>query len=78
MFFAAGLKLCFLLKRRAVLLGGNWFAKSTKRAPDMHLGLNSSPRRERTKEQNNAPRLGQEAFSCKIMKIHLIGLVRKL
>ena len=36
------------------------------------------PQRERAKEQNNAPRLGQEAFSCKIMKIHRNGLVNWL
>ena len=73
--FAQKLKLCFLLQRGAILLGGKWPAKSTKGAPDMHLGVNSSPRRERAKKQNNAPRRGQEAFSCKIMKIHLSGLV---
>ena len=53
-------------------------AKSTRRAPDMHLGVNSGPHRERAKEQNYAPRLGQEAFSCKIMKIHRNGLVNGL
>ena len=73
--FAQKLKLCFLLQRGAILLGGKSPAKSTKGAPDMHLGVNSSPRRERAKKQNNAPRRGQEAFSCKIMKIHLSGLV---
>ena len=53
-------------------------AKSTRRAPDMHLGVNSGPHRERAKEQNYAPRQGQEAFSCKIMKIHRNGLVNGL
>ena len=53
-------------------------AKSTRRALDMHLGVNSGPHRERAKEQNYAPRPGQETFSCKIMKIHLSGLVNGL
>ena len=44
----------------------------------MHLGVNSGPHRERAQEQNYAPRLGQEAFSCKIMKIHRNGLVNGL
>ena len=76
--FAQKLKLCFLLERGAILLDGKRPAKSTRRAPDMHLGVNSGPHRERAKEQNYAPRLGQEAFSCKIMKIHLSGLVNGL
>ena len=71
-------ELCFLLQRGAILLGGKWPAKSRKRGPNMHLGVNSSPHRERAKEQNNAPRLGQEAFSCKIMKFHLSGFVNGL
>ena len=76
--FAQKLKLCFLLQRGAILLDGKRPAKSTRRAPDMHLGVNSGPHRERAKEQNYAPRLGQEAFSCKIMKIHRNGLVNGL
>ena len=76
--FAQKLELCFLLQRGAIFLDGKRPAKSTRRAPDMHLGVNSGPHRERAEEQNYAPRPGQEAFSCKIMKIHRNGLVNGL
>ena len=47
---------------------------SSKRASGVFLGCQTG----RAREENNAPRLGQEAFSCKIMKIHRNGLVNGL
>ena len=78
LFKALKLKLCFLRGRGAIFLAEKWLAKSTKGAPDVPSEVNSGPQRERAQKTNNGPRLGQEAFSYKIMKMHLDGLVSRL
>ena len=75
---AQKLKLCFLLQRGAILLGEKWPARFTKGAPKVPVEMSFGPHTRRGKKQNIAPRLGQEAFSCKIMKIHRNGLVNGL
>ena len=78
LFKALKLKLCFLRGRGAIFLAEKWLAKSTKGAPDVPSEVNSGPQRERAQKTNNGPRLRQESFSCKIMNMHLFGLVRRL
>ena len=65
------MQICFLHKRGALFLAGKWLGKAAKRAPNMPLGAGSRHHKGSATEENNAPRLGQEAFSCKIMKINL-------
>ena len=72
------IELCFLRGRGAIFLAEKWLAKSTKGAPDVPSEMNSGPQRERAQKTNNGPRLGQEAFSYKNMKMHLDGLVSRL
>ena len=72
------MKLCFLHGQGTISSSEKWLAKSAKGAPKIPLEVNFGPHTERAKEQNNGPRPGQEAFSCKIMKIHRNGLVNGL
>ena len=63
--------------------GSNIFGREKARQVDKKssryaFGGEFRHHRERAEEQNYAPRQGQEAFSCKIMKIHRNGLVNGL